>query len=220
MTPASSFLVPDGSRRTLAALVHEHLGLSHRAAKELIETGGITVDGRVAADPVRRPPGGARVEAPAGTAARGPRPRREQPIEGPGFRVIHLDGDLVVVEKAPGIVTIPTGKPDANDPPLVARLLSALQVAGHRVPELHVVHRIDRDTSGSSCSPARAPRPTRCARSSARASRSASTSRGRRGCRGRRAAGCTTCCARTRARCACSSLRRRRTARATRATPS
>ena len=148
MIDTPSFLVPDGSRRTLAALIHEHLGLSHRAARELIETGGITVDGRVAADPVRRPPGGARVEAPAGTAARGPRPRRERPIEGPGFRVIHLDGDLVVVEKAPGIVTIPTGKPDASDPPLVARLLSALQFAGHRVPELHVVHRIDRDTSG------------------------------------------------------------------------
>ena len=148
MTAAPAFVVPDGSRRTLASLVHEQFGLSHREAKELIESGGVTLDGRVAADPVRRPPGGARIEAPAGTAARGPRPRRERPIEGPGFRVIHLDADLVVVEKAPGVVTIPTGKPDANDPPLVARLLSALQVAGHRVPELHVVHRIDRDTSG------------------------------------------------------------------------
>ena len=148
MTSAPSFLVPAGNRRTLAALVHEHFGLSHRAGKELIETGGVTVDGSVVAAPVRRPAGGVRVEAPGGIASRGPRPRRERPIEGPGFRVIHLDGDLVVVEKAPGIVTIPTGKPDANDPPLVARLLSALQVAGHRVPELHVVHRIDRDTSG------------------------------------------------------------------------
>jgi 23S rRNA pseudouridine1911/1915/1917 synthase len=148
VTAAPAFVVPDGNRRTLASLVHELFGLSHREAKELIESGGVTLDGRVAADPVRRPPGGARVEAPAGTAARGPRPRRERPIEGPGFRVIHLDADLVVVEKAPGVVTIPTGKPDANDPPLVARLLSALQVAGHRVPELHVVHRIDRDTSG------------------------------------------------------------------------
>jgi 23S rRNA pseudouridine1911/1915/1917 synthase len=148
VTLVPSFSVPDGNRRTLAALVHEQFGLSHRAAKALIESGGVTVDGRAAVDPVRRPPGGARVDAPGGLAARGPRLRREPSLEGPGFRVIHLDGALVVVEKDPGIVTIPTGKPDASDPPLVARLLSALQVAGHRVSELHVVHRIDRDTSG------------------------------------------------------------------------
>ncbi len=141
-------IVPEGRRRTLAALVHDAFAVSHRASKELILGGGITVDGRVVTDPVHRPAAGARVSAPRGTGGAGAPRAPARALEGPGFRVVHLDGDLVVVEKDAGIVTIPTARPEPADPPLVSRVLSALQVAGHKVRELHVVHRIDRDTSG------------------------------------------------------------------------
>lgn len=144
---ALEFVVPEGRRRTLASLVHDALGVSHRAAKELIQGKGITVDGRVVDDPVHRPTPGSRVAAPRGVEG-SPRRAATRPIEGPGFRVVHFDADLVVVDKEAGIVTIPTSRPEPGDPPLVTRVLSALQVAGHRVRELHVVHRIDRDTSG------------------------------------------------------------------------
>ncbi len=161
-TPPKDLLVPAGSTATLAVLVRAALGLSHQKAKDLVASGRVAVDGVPAHDPAQRPaPGavvsvGARPGAAAGGAAgagspgsaAGPAPARRR-LEGPGFRVVHLDDRFVVVDKDPGIVTVPTSKETPHDPPLVARVLATMAQAGHRVRSgLFVVHRIDRNTSG------------------------------------------------------------------------
>lgn len=143
--PTHSVRVPPGSRDTLAVLVRAAAGLSHREAKDAVVAGRVQVDGDTVFDPVMRPRGGAKVDLfPHGV------PRARRPVEGPGFRVVHLDDAFVVVDKDPGIVTIPTSEDtDPNDLPLVARVIAALGLAGHPVQRgLWVVHRIDRSTSG------------------------------------------------------------------------
>ncbi|MBP7570567.1 MAG: RluA family pseudouridine synthase [Acidobacteria bacterium] len=139
------FEVPAGQTRTLASLVREQLGLSHREAKELVESGRVVIDGQPVLDAVKRPRAGVTIEVLARAATRpAPPPPR---LSGPGFRTLHLDAVLLVVDKDSGVVTIPT--PDSpEDTSLVARVLGALAVAGHRGRNLWVVHRIDRETSG------------------------------------------------------------------------
>ena len=141
MTP---FVVPEGSTATIAVLLRGALGCSHREAKELVLAGRAHVNGVAALDVAARPRGGAEISlAPEGA----PRPKR--PLEGPGFRVVHIDEWIVVADKEPGIVTVPTANESPEDPPLVARLLGAMATAGHWIREgLWVVHRIDRSTSG------------------------------------------------------------------------
>ncbi|MDQ7087110.1 MAG: RluA family pseudouridine synthase [Acidobacteriota bacterium] len=137
--------VPEANSATLTALVRTWAEVSNRKARELIEAGGVRIGGRVCRDPVSRPQGGEVVEI-ADAAPAGPRPRRA--ITGPGFRVLHQDRSLLVVDKAPGVVVVPTGKEDPDDLPLVARVAAALKLAGHRGDPLWVIHRIDRSTSG------------------------------------------------------------------------
>ena len=57
-----------------------------------------------------------------------------------GFELIHADDHIIVVNKAPGTLTIP----DRFDP-FKLNLLGALR---DRYEEVFVVHRLDRDTSG------------------------------------------------------------------------
>ncbi len=53
---------------------------------------------------------------------------------------MHDDADIVVVDKAPGVLTVPTARRERNT--LVQLVSNALR------REVHVVHRLDRDTSG------------------------------------------------------------------------
>lgn len=59
-------------------------------------------------------------------------------------RVLFSDGDVVVVDKPPGIPSVPAR--GAWDPPDVAAVLAAAMPTGE--PRLEAVHRLDRDTSG------------------------------------------------------------------------
>jgi 23S rRNA pseudouridine1911/1915/1917 synthase len=88
--------------------------------------------------PPERPPGRdpGRRYAPAAHAARG----------GPGWRVVHEDDDVVVVDKDAGILTVPASAPAADS--LEELLLASYRKRGHKRPALHVVHRIDKFTSG------------------------------------------------------------------------
>lgn len=58
----------------------------------------------------------------------------------PGFRILHEDAALLVVDKACGLLTVPGIGPAKADC-LIARLQ-------RRWPTARVVHRLDRDTSG------------------------------------------------------------------------
>ena len=135
------FRVEDETPRTLTVRVRNALGLSHRGARELVVSGRVRVDGRVVREPALRPGPGSEIEVlPSAAGVR--------EITGPGFRVLHLDRDLVAIDKAPGVVVIPTSTRDPDDVPLVARVIAALGLAGHRAAALWIVHRIDRETSG------------------------------------------------------------------------
>jgi 23S rRNA pseudouridine1911/1915/1917 synthase len=142
----SHFTVPRNSEATLAALVKEDQVVPHSKAKAIVAFGLCTVNGQVVRDPVFRPAGGSTIEIAAIPKSLPRTPRRL--ISGPGFRVLHLDRQIVVADKDPMIVTIPTGADDPSDASLVARVGAALAVAGHKVHDLWVVHRIDRETSG------------------------------------------------------------------------
>jgi len=63
-----------------------------------------------------------------------------------GYRLVLEDDDLLVVEKEPGVLTVPA--PSSRGTALVDRLLEMYRSRGFRRPRLWVVHRIDRFTSG------------------------------------------------------------------------
>jgi 23S rRNA pseudouridine1911/1915/1917 synthase len=78
------------------------------------------------------PPGAARDSQP-GRSRRGP------------FRLVFEDRELIVVDKAPGALTVPTDRGESNS--LLDALGRLLHRRGHR-GRLSVVHRLDRGTSG------------------------------------------------------------------------
>ena len=75
-----------------------------------------------------------------GSASRAPRP----PARG-GLSIVHEDGDLVVVDKPPGLLTVPLDG-DSDAPSVLETLHDRYRSHRGRTPL--VVHRIDRDTSG------------------------------------------------------------------------
>lgn len=72
-----------------------------------------------------------------------PKPK-ERP--GHGYKVLHRDEHLVVVDKSPDLLTVPTSLRDEES--LVDRLLESERERGVRRAALYPVHRLDRDTSG------------------------------------------------------------------------
>lgn len=75
-----------------------------------------------------------------GSASRAPRP----PARG-GLSIVHEDGDLVVVDKPPGLLTVPLDG-DSDAPSVLETLHDRYR--SHRTRSPLVVHRIDRETSG------------------------------------------------------------------------
>lgn len=115
--------------------------MSRSAARALAEAGEVIVEGRAVA-PRLRLATGATLSFPTAP----PLPELEpEPVE---FRVVHEDGDLLVVDKPAGLVVHPgAGRREGT---LAAGIL-------HRHPEVEgvgdpgrwgLVHRLDRDTSG------------------------------------------------------------------------
>lgn len=72
-----------------------------------------------------------------------PRPRERA---GRGYKVLFRDDHLVVVDKSPDLLTVPTSLREEES--LVDRLLEAERGRGIRRAALFPVHRLDRDTSG------------------------------------------------------------------------
>jgi 23S rRNA pseudouridine1911/1915/1917 synthase len=138
-------VVPDDAGRTAQRLLHDHLGISNAEAKGLIASSCVSRNGRTVAKVDERVYAGDRVEVTAepdrryASAAKTPR-------GGDGWAIVHEDDDLVVVDKEPGLLTVPTSAPVGDS--LEELLLASYRKRGHRKPALHVVHRIDRFTSG------------------------------------------------------------------------
>lgn len=136
---------PADAGKTLQSVLRDRLACSHAVARGLIDAG--TIRGIPAVRPrdyARRVIVGERFEI-----MRDP-DRRYRPEararSGRGYRVIHQDRHLLVVDKNPDLLTVPTTLRDEES--LVERLLEGERRRGVRRPYLFALHRLDRDTSG------------------------------------------------------------------------
>lgn len=127
---------------TLARVVREALsGVSWNRARELCTSGRVTVDEAVAQDPEQR----LRVGAAVRVDPTAPRLRRGVLADS---ALIHVDADVVVVNKPAGVLSVPFEPGDRDT--LIDLTRAALRRRGSRGydPELGIVHRIDVDTTG------------------------------------------------------------------------
>jgi len=125
--------------QTLLAIVRRATGLPWSRAEALVTTRRVDVDGRVVAEPARRVTAGERVVVRQG-AIKVTRGMLEPE------RVVHVDADVMVVDKPAGLMTVPF---DGERDTLVDR--AGVWVRRHGGPgsvELGIVHRLDKDTSG------------------------------------------------------------------------
>jgi 23S rRNA pseudouridine1911/1915/1917 synthase len=131
--------------RTVQRLIHEQLGVSNAEAKGLIASGCVTRNRRTVAKPDERVVPADRIEI-AAEGGKNYRSVSTAPRGGEGWRVVHEDDDLIVVDKDAGVLTVPTEAQVGDS--LEEMLLASYRKRGHKKPTLHVVHRIDRFTSG------------------------------------------------------------------------
>lgn len=130
---------------TLQRALHDVGGLSHGDARGIVGAGLVRVNGTTAGRADHRLREGDVVEARWEPGRRYKAPRAAA-LKGPGFRVVHEDDDVVVVEKAAGVLTVPA--PSDRGISLLERLEHHYRKRGLREVSLEAVHRIDRYTSG------------------------------------------------------------------------
>jgi 23S rRNA pseudouridine1911/1915/1917 synthase len=124
----------------LAGFLRQALGGSWSDARRLVESGKVFVDGRRAERAGDRVAAGQRVEV----RMSAPRPRDRSGE----VRIVHEDPQVVVIDKPSGISTVPFE--DRETGTAMDRLREAWRRQGKAASKiaLHIVHRIDRDTSG------------------------------------------------------------------------
>jgi 23S rRNA pseudouridine1911/1915/1917 synthase len=129
----------DAVGTTLAAVVRHGLpDCTWNRARGLVRRGPVLVDGAPATDPAARLSAGAVVQVLARSATATP---------GDGPRILHVDRDVVVVDKPAGIITVPFEGHERDT--LVHRVGTALRRRFGASPPLRVVSRLDKDTSGA-----------------------------------------------------------------------
>jgi len=143
VTESRGMPIPDGLVGERAdAAVARLLGFSRTFAQEVLEAGGVSLDGVVLGKSDRMRPGWLDVEW---------MPKLEPAVVPqlvPGFHVVHDDDDLVVIDKPVGVAAHPA---TGWDGPTV---LGALAGAGYRIAtsgsaeRQGIVHRLDVGTSG------------------------------------------------------------------------
>ena len=119
--------------------VAQTFGLSRRAAREAVRSGRVDVDGAAVDEPGRDLPEGARL---AFDPARPQRRRVRSRLP-----VLHEDGDVLIVDKPAGLLTVPTE--DRERDTAWSRALQYLQRRYGGRPYAGIVHRLDKDTSGA-----------------------------------------------------------------------
>jgi 23S rRNA pseudouridine1911/1915/1917 synthase len=140
----TDFVVPAGAlARPLDRVLRELLGgASWHFVRRLIQSGKVAVDGRPVLEPSLRVSGGAAI------TLRPSAPRTPANSDLPREAIIHLDAHVVVVNKPPGISTVPyEDERDTLDHRVRVLLKRTTGNTGRDVP-LGVVQRLDKDTSG------------------------------------------------------------------------
>ncbi len=124
---------------TLAAFLRSQLpGTPWSKARALCERGKVSVDGERQLDPSVRLRAGSEVML----TVDAPRLGRGGLEAG---RLLHVDDEIVVVDKPAGVLSVPFATGDRDT--LIDKVLTALGGRG-RGGELGAVHRLDKDTSG------------------------------------------------------------------------
>lgn len=141
--PLSFRVEGDDDGRTLAQALRARMPeLSWERVRRLVATGKATIDGEVVHDPARRLAAGQEV-------AVDPAARRVLPPPEVAVRIVYEDGEVVVLDKPEGVSSVPYEKRERGTAMDLVR--EAWRRAGKKavtsVP-LHVVHRIDKETSG------------------------------------------------------------------------
>lgn len=132
---------PEQDGSTVSAVVRELYAVPWSKARELCTTGRVTVDGRRALDPAMRVRSGATLEVDP-TA-----PRLRKGVL-PREAVVHVDADVIVVNKPAGVLTVPYEQGDRDT--LVDQTRAALRRIDPKLRDPHVlaVQRLDKDTTG------------------------------------------------------------------------
>ncbi len=129
--------------RKLQSVVQQLLKLSQQQAVKIIHDGGVRVNGRVVPRPQTMLEAGDRLEVayePEVKPAPAARGETSAPLE-----IIFQDEHLLVVNKPPALLTVPTPRREANT---LISLLSRKLVRDRTGAEAFVVHRLDRGVSG------------------------------------------------------------------------
>jgi 23S rRNA pseudouridine1911/1915/1917 synthase len=145
--PQQMVVAPELDGASLAAAVHSLFGLSWSKARDWIGAGKVSVNGASCTGPRDTVRGGDRLEL--DVAARRP----PTPLDQIDASIVFLDDHLVVVNKPPGLSTVPYEDERDTLDRLLRRCLSrrdsrAERSRPSRGTSLHVVHRLDRETSG------------------------------------------------------------------------
>jgi 23S rRNA pseudouridine1911/1915/1917 synthase len=125
--------------QTLAAVLRKRLALPWTRARRLVERGKVTIAGAPARD------GATRLRAGQAVAVDEAAPT---PATGPSVQIVYEDAHVVVIDKPTGVSSVPYEKRETGT--AMDLLREAWRKRGRRASEraLHVVHRIDKDTSG------------------------------------------------------------------------
>ena len=135
---------PDDAGKSVQRILHDRLAMPHSKAKGLLLSGGVLRNGRGVTSPGERVAPGDRLEITSDPGAGRAAPRRAH--RGHGYRIVHEEPDFVVVDKDPGLITVPS--PSHRGESLIEILTDLYRKRGFRVPTMRAVHRIDRFTSG------------------------------------------------------------------------
>jgi 23S rRNA pseudouridine1911/1915/1917 synthase len=123
------------------ALIRAHPSFSRRKARDVIEKGQVTVDGRLVREPGRDVDGSSSIGFDPHRPAL-PRARCR-------LRILYEDEHLLVVDKPAGLLTVPSGPGRLDEDTALARVHEYARHLRPRDAYAERVHRLDRDTSGA-----------------------------------------------------------------------
>ncbi len=124
---------------TLAAFLKKRLSLSWNKARELVTSGKVKVDGKVVLEEAHRLHRAAHVDLDEAA------PRQKPPVPG---ELVYDDAQVVVIDKPEGVMSVPYGDEHHLTAMDLVRDHWRRKKKDATATPLHVVHRIDKDTSG------------------------------------------------------------------------
>lgn len=142
--PARLLVFPVDAGRRLDQFLAAATALSRRRARTLIAEGRVAVDGRPVKVQSRPVETAAVVDVVLPAAGLGV-PERPQP---PAVEIRYRDRHLVVAVKPAGVLSQPSEHQRQGELALDQRLALWLALEEGRRPELHLIHRLDRDAGG------------------------------------------------------------------------